>query len=39
MNAYIENYKQEPLFSDGLQEFDDSLEVVNDLIEEYKKAE
>lgn len=39
MNAYIENYKQEPLFSDGLQEFDDSIEVVTDLIEEYKNVE
>jgi tubulin gamma len=36
MNAYMENYKQEPLFSDGLQDFDDSIEVVTDLIEEYK---
>lgn len=27
------------MFSDGLQEFDDSIEVVTDLIEEYKNAE
>jgi tubulin gamma len=39
MNAYIESYKQEPLFSDGLGEFDDSIEVVTQLIEEYKNAE
>ena len=39
MNAYVENYKSEPLFNDSLQEFDDSIEVVTDLIEEYKNAE
>lgn len=39
MNAYIENYKQEPMFADGLHEFDDSLDVVTDMIEEYKNAE
>ncbi len=39
MNAYIDNYKQEPIFQDNLQEFDDSIEVVTNLIEEYKNAE
>lgn len=27
------------MFADGLQEFDDSLDVVSDMIEEYKNAE
>jgi hypothetical protein len=27
------------MFADGLHEFDDSLDVVTDMIEEYKNAE
>ena len=38
-NAFLENYKKEPMFADGLEEFDDSREVVTNLIEEYKAAE
>ncbi len=38
-NAFLEQYKKERMFSDGLGEFDESREVVTDLIEEYKAAE
>ncbi|KAI9717628.1 MAG: hypothetical protein M1812_004573 [Candelaria pacifica] len=38
-NAFLEQYKKEPMFSDGLGEFDESREVVADLIAEYKAAE
>ena len=37
-NAFLENYKREKKFTDGFEEFDDSYEVVNQLIEEYKAA-
>ncbi len=39
MNAFIEQYKKEKFFSNDLSEFDDSLEVVENLIEEYQNAE
>ncbi|ORX89569.1 tubulin-domain-containing protein [Basidiobolus meristosporus CBS 931.73] len=38
-NAFIDRYKQEAIFSDGLDEFDDSREVVQDLIDEYRACE
>eukprot|EP00427_Karlodinium_veneficum_P014623 CAMPEP_0169072762 /NCGR_PEP_ID=MMETSP1015-20121227/6377_1 /TAXON_ID=342587 /ORGANISM="Karlodinium micrum, Strain CCMP2283" /LENGTH=462 /DNA_ID=CAMNT_0009131959 /DNA_START=77 /DNA_END=1466 /DNA_ORIENTATION=+ len=38
-NAFLENYRQEALFSDNLDEFDDAKEVVVSLSEEYKAAE
>jgi tubulin gamma len=38
-NAFIEQYRKEPMFENGLEEFDSAREVVTDLIEEYKAAE
>merc|ERR1719379_2237271 len=38
-NAFLENYRQEPLFSDNLAEFDHAKEVAVSLSEEYKAAE
>ncbi|KAJ1407851.1 hypothetical protein B484DRAFT_202038 [Ochromonadaceae sp. CCMP2298] len=38
-NAFLEQYRREPMFEDGLEEFDSAREVVTDLIEEYKAAE
>ncbi|RPA79308.1 gamma tubulin [Ascobolus immersus RN42] len=38
-NAFLENYKKEAPFADGLQEFDEAKAVVQDLIEEYEAAE
>lgn len=38
-NAFLENYRQESMFSDGLEEFDFAREVVCSLSEEYKAAE
>jgi len=38
-NAFLENYRQEPLFQDSLEEFDHSKEVVMSLSDEYKAAE
>merc|ERR1711879_533317 len=38
-NALLENYRQEPLFSDSLDEFDHAKEVVVSLSDEYKAAE
>merc|ERR1712048_832038 len=38
-NAFLENYRQEALFSDSLEEFDHAREVVVNLSEEYKAAE
>ncbi len=38
-NAFIDQYRKEPMFADGLEEFDSAREVVTDLIEEYKAAE
>eukprot|EP00922_Rhytidocystis_sp_ex-Travisia-forbesii_P008623 GHVS01012639.1.p1 GENE.GHVS01012639.1~~GHVS01012639.1.p1 ORF type:complete len:481 (+),score=64.27 GHVS01012639.1:46-1443(+) len=37
--AFLENYKKESMFSNGLEEFDDSKEVTQSLIDEYKRAE
>jgi tubulin gamma len=38
-NAFLENYRQEPMFADSLDEFDDAREVVCNLIDEYRAAE
>lgn len=38
-NAFLENYRQEPMFADGLEEFDDAEEVLKSLSDEYKAAE
>lgn len=38
-NAFLEQYRREPMFADGFEEFDSAREVVTDLIEEYKAAE
>merc|ERR1719379_3390822 len=38
-NAFLENYRQEPMFSDGLEEFDRAKEVVVSLSQEYQAAE
>ena len=36
--AFLEQYKQQPLFKEGLEEFDSSKEVVQQLIDEYNSA-
>ncbi|KAI9792663.1 MAG: gamma-tubulin [Peltula sp. TS41687] len=38
-NAFLEQYKKEAPFSDGLGEFDEAKRVVTDLIAEYEAAE
>ncbi|EMC99202.1 hypothetical protein BAUCODRAFT_395081 [Baudoinia panamericana UAMH 10762] len=38
-NAFLEQYKREEPFRDGLGEFDEAREVVMDLINEYEEAE
>ncbi|KAI8992250.1 tubulin gamma chain [Pilobolus umbonatus] len=38
-NAFLEQYRKHPMFSDGLEEFDDSRHVVQDLIDEYEACE
>ncbi|KAG9679780.1 gamma tubulin, partial [Aureobasidium melanogenum] len=38
-NAFLEQYKKEDAFRDGLGEFDDAREVVMDLVREYEDAE
>ncbi|KAL8901741.1 MAG: hypothetical protein Q9207_005052 [Kuettlingeria erythrocarpa] len=38
-NAYLEGYKKEAPFADGLGEFDEARAVVQDLISEYEEAE
>jgi tubulin gamma len=38
-NAFLESYKREAPFKDGLGEFDEAKEVVTGLIEEYEEAE
>lgn len=37
-NAFIENYRKYPMFSDSLEEFDSAREVVLNLIDEYKAS-
>lgn len=38
-NAFLENYRQEPMFQDNFDEFDDSRETVQSLVDEYKACE
>ena len=38
-NAFLDNYRKEPMFKDGLEEFDDAREVVQNLVDEYKACE
>ena len=38
-NAFLENYRQEAIFADSLEEFDSAREIVTSLSEEYKMAE
>jgi tubulin gamma len=38
-NAFLENYRQESMFADSMDEFDDSRESVIQLAEEYRAAE
>ncbi len=37
--AFLENYTKMPMFKDNLHEFEDSREVVCNLINEYREAE
>merc|ERR1711976_228462 len=37
--AFLETYRQTDIFKDGLEEFDDAKEIVENLIEEYKACE
>lgn len=37
--AFLDNYKRQPMFEDGFEEFDDSYEVVQGLADEYRAAE
>ena len=38
-NAFLEQYKREEPFRDGLGQFDEAREVVSELIAEYEEAE
>ena len=38
-NAFVENYRREPMFADSLDEFDDSRDGVQSLRDEYVAAE
>ena len=38
-NAFLEQYKREEPFRDGLTQFDEAKEVVGDMIREYEEAE
>lgn len=38
-NAFLDQYKREAMFADGLEEFDSSREVVQQLINEYEACE
>lgn len=38
-NAFLDQYKKEPMFAEDLGEFDDTRGVVADLIGEYEAAE
>ena len=38
-NAFLDNYRREPMFQDSLDEFDHAREVVVDLMEEYRACE
>jgi tubulin gamma len=38
-DAFLDNYRKVDMFADDLSEFDESREIVQDLIEEYRAAE
>jgi len=38
-NAFLDNYRKEPMFSDSLDEFDRSRETVQNLVDEYRACE
>jgi tubulin gamma len=38
-NAFLDNYRREPMFQDSLDEFDHARETVVDLMEEYRACE
>ena len=38
-NAFLDNYRREPMFEHNLDEFDNAREVVQSLIDEYKANE
>jgi tubulin gamma len=37
--AFLDQYKKQKIFSDGLDEFDSSAEIVRNLVDEYKAAD
>lgn len=38
-NAFLDNYRKEPIFHENFDEFDDSRETVQNLVDEYKACE
>ena len=36
---FLDGYKKERMFSDGLDEFDEARSVVSDLVDEYRACE
>ena len=38
-NAFLDNYRKEPMFADNLDEFDSAREVVQSLVDGYKACE
>ncbi|KAJ2308537.1 gamma-tubulin [Coemansia sp. RSA 2704] len=38
-NAFLDLYRREPMFADGLDEFDDARDTIHDLISEYRACE
>ena len=38
-NAFLDNYRKEPMFADGLDEFDSARETAQGLVDEYRDCE
>jgi len=38
-NAFLDNYRKEPMFAESLDEFDDARQVVQNLVDEYRACE
>jgi tubulin gamma len=38
-NAFLDNYRKEPMFADSLDEFDHARETVQNLVDEYRACE
>lgn len=38
-NAFLDNYRREPMFADNLDEFDHARETVQNLVDEYRACE